>query len=121
MEPVTAPQRLDEKAGLTLTLTLTLIPTLTRTRTPIATPTQGWNDYDFEKAYEYAVTRAHTIARGFGKTPIGWGEIWDHFGPALPQSTIIHFWLGGSRCADLKNATSHGPFPEPKLYPRLYL
>ena len=69
---------------------------------------QGWGAQGFDRAYQYAVIRSHQIARSLGRTPTGWGEIWDHMGAALPRDTILHFWLGGGRCADLKNATSQG-------------
>ena len=57
--------------------------------------------------YEYYVKRVQTIAWGLGRTVVGWQEIWDHFGTALDNKTIIHQWLPDSVSLPL-NVTSHG-------------
>merc|ERR1712228_288878 len=42
--------------------------------------------------YEYFVKRAQGIAKKMGRDPVGWNEIWSHFGPDLDKNAIIHFW-----------------------------
>eukprot|EP00911_Craspedida_sp_UC1_P000889 UC1_evm1s677 len=56
--------------------------------------------------YAYFVNRTQAIARGFGREPVVWEEVWDHFGTKLDKSIIIHQWLPGSTIA--KDAAAAG-------------
>jgi len=51
----------------------------------------GMTSYD--QLYEYFVAKAHTIASSYGKSPVNWEEVFNHFGKNLSVDTIIHVWL----------------------------
>lgn len=41
----------------------------------------------------YIVEQAHSMVLGYGRSPVNWEEVFDHFGTSLDPSSIIHVWL----------------------------
>lgn len=47
------------------------------------------NNMTVADAFSYFTTKLHAIARKYGKTPVGWNEVWNEVGTRLPKGTII--------------------------------
>jgi len=53
---------------------------------------QSQNLSDSEAIYAYFVDWAASTARTQGRTPVQWVEVFEHFGSALDNNTIVHVW-----------------------------
>jgi hexosaminidase len=45
-----------------------------------------------EDVYAYFVNQVATITRNLNRLPVQWVEVFEHFGSALNQDTIVHVW-----------------------------
>ena len=55
-------------------------------------------------AYKYFVDKVATIARGYGKTPVQWVEVFENFGSELDDNTVIHVWKDKSTLQEVVEA-----------------
>lgn len=46
-----------------------------------------------DQTYMYFVKRAADIVLSYGRNPVHWEEVFNHFGTKLDPRTIIHIWL----------------------------
>jgi len=60
---------------------------------------------DFDDLYMYAVEKVHQIVLNYGRDPVNWEEVFNHFGNKLDNRSIIHIWLDH---ATLKKVVSSG-------------
>jgi hexosaminidase len=62
-----------------------------------ATPdVKSWMDtknLTADQTYMYFVEKVHNVALGFGRDPVNWEEVFNHFGTQLDKRSIIHIWL----------------------------
>jgi len=47
---------------------------------------------DFEGLYKMYVKKASDLVISFGRTPVNWEEVFNHFGTQLNPKTVIHVW-----------------------------
>jgi len=69
---------------------------------------QAWMDsmnFTADDAFLYFLNRTQQIALSYGRTVVGWEEIWTAFGTQLPIGTIIETWQDDNTTLD---ATSNG-------------
>ncbi|KAH3760696.1 beta-hexosaminidase subunit beta [Pelomyxa schiedti] len=66
------------------------------------------NRYTPDDAYMYIVEKAHSIVSSFGREPVNWEEVFDHFGNTLDAQSIIHVWLDHSKLAEIVAAGYRG-------------
>jgi hexosaminidase len=64
--------------------------------------------YTADQAYMYFVNRAHQIALSFGRDPVAWEEVFNHFGTQLDKRSIIHIWLSHATLAKVVAAGYRG-------------
>ncbi|KAH3759521.1 beta-hexosaminidase subunit beta [Pelomyxa schiedti] len=64
--------------------------------------------YDTEDTYMYFVSRSHDIVESLGRSPVNWQEVFNHFGNALDNNTIIHVWLDHAKLAEVVAAGYRG-------------
>lgn len=56
----------------------------------------------------YYIKKAHDIAAKYGRTPINWEEVFNHFGTSLNSKTVIHIWLDHSTLSKVVQAGYRG-------------
>mmetsp|Transcript_14346 Transcript_14346/g.21493 ORF Transcript_14346/g.21493 Transcript_14346/m.21493 type:complete len:534 (+) Transcript_14346:82-1683(+) len=57
-----------------------------------------------EDIYKYFLDRAASIAREQGRIPVQWVEVFEHFGSALDNDTLVHVWKDKSTLDDVLTA-----------------
>ena len=66
------------------------------TRTPAVKKWLDAKGLTADEGYAYFVKRAAAIALAQGRRPVQWVEVFDHFGSALDNRTIVHVWKAKS-------------------------
>jgi len=69
---------------------------------------RGNNFTSYEQLYMYFVKRVQDTVRKYGRTPVHWEEVFNHFGTKLPKDTIIHIWLDHKTLAKVVSAGYRG-------------
>eukprot|EP01119_Soliformovum_irregulare_P025257 TRINITY_DN930_c0_g1_i1.p1 TRINITY_DN930_c0_g1~~TRINITY_DN930_c0_g1_i1.p1 ORF type:complete len:590 (-),score=153.11 TRINITY_DN930_c0_g1_i1:24-1793(-) len=62
----------------------------------------------YDDLYMDYVKRAHDIILSFGRTPVNWEEVFNHFGNKLNPKTVIHIWLDHATLAKVVAAGYRG-------------
>lgn len=48
--------------------------------------------YDDEATYHYFVNTTAALTNKYGRSPVQWVEVFEHFEASLNPSTIVHVW-----------------------------
>jgi len=62
------------------------------TETPATAAWMAQQNLTADGAYAYFTKRAAATALDAGKRPVQWSEVYDHFGKALDERTVVHVW-----------------------------
>jgi len=62
------------------------------------------NNLTADEAYGLFTHKVSEFALSFGKRPIQWCEVFDHFGSALPKETVVHIWKKATNVSQVVQA-----------------
>jgi hexosaminidase len=66
------------------------------------------NNKTTDEAYMDIVEAAHDIVAGYGRDPVNWEEVFNHFGTKLDPRSIIHIWLDHATLGKVVDAGYRG-------------